>query len=328
MSDGSGSDLGMRWVRRSRDDSNVTVLPTPAARHVEPTQSLWQSRWPAIALQECIDAVEAAPPEQQAQVKFDLPCQTCPMAGQCLNAKRKEIGSLMYDREILTSPRTSESSLFPEELINPLKNPSVSLVPHYRKPFSVEHEYVVVQAWDIAWSEKTGGDWLVCETAVMHLLSGQRRMLDIMRWQRKSFQEQINLIEQRAAMYSADLVVIESDAAQQIWSQQIRQNTDVPVLPHAASEGKHSLAHGVPSLLIKLENRKWEFPTGPGHNADQMQVFFDELEAFGWVDGQLQGVGEHDDTVMSFWHLNWGLDKLAREGSHERYVGMQPGRSM
>ena len=320
--------LGMQWISRSATETLEGEAPPPVTSGPATVNSLWPERWPAIALQSCIDEVVAAPPELRLQVKNNLPCATCDFATACLNAKRKEIGSLMYDREILTQPRTSESSLFPAELIRPLRNEHLTCVPHYRKPFSVEHEYVVVQAWDVAWSEKTGGDYLVCMTAVTHLKSGRRTLLDVSRWRGKTFDEQMRLIELYWSRYGADLVVIESDAAQQIWSQQIRVNTDVPVMQHAAGDGKQSLATGVPSLLLKLENRKWEFPAAEGHNSEHMAAFFTELEAFGWQDGKLQGVGEHDDTVMCFWHLNWGIDRLTREGARERYAGLQPGATM
>lgn len=321
------TELGMKWRSKGDGQTAPVQIRDSKIHEVNTRTSLWPDRWPAIAKQSCIDTVEAAPPEQRAQVKFDLPCSTCELRMRCLNARRKEIGSLMYDREIMTSPRTSESSLFPEELVLPLCNRGEALVPHYRKPFGAEHEYVVVQAWDIAWSEKTGGDWLVCMTGLANLRSGRRQLLDIDRWQRKTFQQQLDLIEARWATYAADLVVIESDAAQQIWKQQVAANTSVPVMQHAAAGGKHSLAVGVPSLLIKFENRKWEFPYAEGsYHHEHIETFLSELEAFGWVDGQLQGIGEHDDTVMAFWHLDWGIDRLVREAVRERHVGMQPGR--
>lgn len=320
-------DLGMHWVTRTPGPpQRRTPTHTQA---VNTRHSLWDTRWPAIALQECIDEVEAQPAHLQAQTKYNLPCDTCPESTNCLNAKRKEIGSLMYDREILTSPRTSESSLFPRALMEPMLDETLACVPHYRKPFGAEHEWAVAQAWDIAWSERTGGDWLVCMTAAIHVTSGRRVLLDVSRWRQKSFDEQVQLIEQRWRAYDADLVVIEGDAAQQVWRQHVGRNTAVPVMSHSAGDGKQSLSIGVPSLLIKLENRKWDIPwMVGGYHHDVVEAFLTELEAFGWVDGKLQGVGEHDDTVMAFWHLNWGIDKLVLEGPSEVRRGLQSGKQV
>ena len=320
--------LGMRW---GRSDPTPTREARPSSFDLRRNTrtSLWPNRWPAIALQECIDKVEAAPPEEQVEVKRNLPCQVCPKNTSCLNAKRKEIGPLMYSREELTMPRSSESSLFPKELVDPMKAHGEPLVPYWRKPLGVEHEYVVVQAWDLAWSEKVGGDWLVFMCGYLNVRSGRRRLLDVQRWQQLSFQQQIDMIRRKWGEYDADLVVIESDAAQKIWTQQVAGTTPVPVLGHAAGEDKTSLATGVPSLLIDFENRRWEFPWLEGtYHHDEIVTFFDELEAFGWVDGKLQGVGEHDDTVMAFWHLAWGMTKYAREGVSELRRGTQPGREI
>ena len=314
--------LGMQWTA----DAPVGEAVARTGAAVNTRTALWADRWPAIALQKCIDIVESAPEEEQAQVKFDLPCQTCEKATACLNAKRKELGSLMYGREILTHPRSAESSLFPMELFKPMLMRGEACVPFWHKPFSLEHEYAVVQAWDLAWSEKIGGDWLVCMTAYVHRTTGRRHLLDVSRWQRLSFDEQVAMMEKMWAAFKADLVVIESDASQRVWTQHMSRNTQVPVIPHSAG-GKTDLAAGVPGLLILLENRKWEFPYGEqgSYHRENIDVFLNECEAFGWVDGKLQGVGEHDDTVMCWWHLNWGIDKYLGMGTGETRRGQQDG---
>src|SRR6476661_3692647 len=91
-------------------------------------------------------------------------------------------------------------------------------------------------------------------------------------------------------------------------SQHLRQKTPVPVVAHSASE-KRDLQLGVPGLLIQFQNRKWEFPYKAGSwMFEEMNTLLSELEAFGWSEGKLQGVGEHDDTVMCLWHLSWAID--------------------
>ena len=297
---------------------------------VNTRHSLWPARWPAIALQSCIDEVEAAAVEEQSKVKFELPCKTCEKNTGCLNAKAKELGSLLYGREMLTKARSSDSSLFPSELVAPMLNRQESLVGTWVAPYSMEADYAIVQAWDIAWSEKVGGDWLVCMTAYVHLRSGRRHLLDIQRWQRLSFDEQVQLIERKWVQARADLVVLEGDAAQLVWRQHIGRNSAVPVVSHTAGgnkagANKNDLEKGIPGLLILLENRKWEFPAAPGYHHEELMVFLAELEAFGWVDGKLQGVGEHDDTVMAWWHLNYGIDRFVMGAAEEHHRGTQDG---
>lgn len=321
----------VRPVQRTAD-----VAPTPAkSKPVHPAElvvatntrtSLWPDRWPVIAKVECVEAVEAAPPELQADVKLSLPCGTCEKAPGCLTAKRKEIGPLMYDREQNTRPRASGSSLFPMELFSPCLRLDESMVPYWQKPEGVEQYFRVVQAWDLAWSEKIGGDWLVCMTAVVDMRSGQRRMLDISRWRQVSFDDQVQLIGAQHQRYESDLVVIESDAAQSIWAKHVGRNTQVPVMQHSAAT-KTDLASGVPSLLIALSNRKWVIPYEPGsYHREHTDAFLGEAEAFGWQDGKLEGVGEHDDTVMCWWHLSWAIDRITTIGMVEHHRGVQPGR--
>ncbi|AMM44180.1 terminase large subunit [Arthrobacter phage KellEzio] len=320
--------LGFKTRPQTAPKQTNHSKPQGMVKPVNTRHALWPERWPAIALQSCIDTVEAAPPDQQAEVKFNLPCQDCEKSAACLNAKRKELGPLLYDREINTKPRSSESSLFPMELVAPMLWHDESLVPHWHPPFTLEHHFKVVQAWDLAWSEKIGGDWLVCMTAYIDLRTGQKRLLDLQRWQKISFDDQVKMIEAKWAIYNADLVIIESDAAQAIWSQHMKKNSAVPVKEHSAG-GKQDLASGVPGLLIQFENKKWELPYKAGTmRHDEMETFLAELEAFGWVDGKLQGVGEHDDTVMCFYHLNYGLDIFAKAmagGSNQHRAGVVPG---
>lgn len=291
------------------------------------TVSLWPSRWPGIAKQECIDVVEAAALESRAEVKWQLPCSSCSMQTRCLNSKRKELGPLLYDREILTSPRSSESSLFPMELFEPLLKRGESCVRTWQKPFSAEDRYAICSAYDLAWSEKIGGDYWVRMTGVLDRKTGVKRLMDLERRQRLTFDDQIQLISANYEMWQDDLVVIESDAAQKVWVQHLARNSRVPVMEHSAA-GKQDLAKGIPKLLIELETKKWAFPFTPGtYHFDEVKVFLSECESFGWHEDKLEGVGEHDDTVMAWYHLAWGLDRLQiAPGKRQHRRGVVEGR--
>lgn len=279
--------------------------------------ALWGDRWPAIALQECVDKVDAAPPEERTVVLFELPCHSCEKASACLNARRKTMGPFLYDREILTRPRSSESSLFPREMFEPDFLRDEQFLRHYLKPLYDEDRFAVASAWDIAWSEKSGGDWMVKMTAVLDRETGKRKLIDILRVQKLSFKQQVELIQAEWEKYRDDVVVIESDAAQMVWGQYIGETTPVPIMRHEAgagqdgNKGKRDLATGVPSLIMQLETHRWQWPNqiGTFHN-ENFEVFLSEAEAFGWENGKLEGVGEHDDTVMAWYHLAWAMKLL------------------
>jgi hypothetical protein len=309
------------------DEDPLDENDAPTVAEVNTRVSLWQTRWPAIALQACIDKVEEAPPELRPEIKRELPCKTCEKNTACLNAKRKELGPILYDRELLTSARSDESSLFPRRLMRPMLDPARGCLPHYFKPNGLEHRLVVVSAWDLAWSEKVGGDFLVKISGELDLHTGRKRVLDIHRWEGKTFAEQCELIAQQWALFHDDFVVIEADAAQVIWAQTVEAYSDVPVLRHRAGEEKQSLHIGVPALLIDFSARRWSFPYRTnGTRVGEIENLLIELAAFGYVDGKLQGVGEHDDTVMALWHLWYGL-RMAGGGMSEFRAAVTSGRT-
>jgi hypothetical protein len=279
--------------------------------------SLWPGRWPAIAKQVCIDVVESAPVELQEEAKRNLPCIDCELNTQCLNGKRKELGPLLYGREFNTEALSAEASLFPFSLFAPMLNTRLAMVPHFRKPYGIERHLIVVSGWDIAWSEKVGGDYLVRCTSVLDLRTNKRTLLNIQRYpQGLRYSEQLMKIREANQLFQEDLVVLEGDAAQVVWKQGLEEQSDIPVMKHMAGS-KQDLRVGVPGLLIDLDSRRWEFPYDPhGLGFDEIRAFLGQCGAFGWHDGKLEGVGEHDDMVMAWWHCSWGL-KEATSGLHE-----------
>ena len=308
-------------------EDTLTVEDRPAFEETNTRESLWQGRWPAIALQACIDEVEAAPPQMQVEVKRLLPCKTCEENTRCLNAKRKELGPLLYGRELLTQPRSQESSYFPRALMAPMLDLSKGCLPFYHKPNGLEHRLVVVSAWDIAWSEKIGGDYLCKITGELDLPTGRKRVLDINRWQGLTFPQQTELMYQQWQLYHDDFIVIESNAAQVVWAQTLEAYSDVPVLRHTTGQEKQSLTIGVPALLIDFADRRWSFPYRTASlRIEEIENMLIELGAFGINNGKLEGVGEHDDTVMALWHLWYGL-RIASGGVDAWREAVMAGRT-
>lgn len=301
----------------------VEVLSSP--RLTNDPHALWPSKRPTIARQACVDFMVG----RGMADELHLPCggdsladEGCPENQTCLVAKRKEVGSLMYDREFGTKPRAATSSLFPRERMEPSLKYDVSMVPRFGRHTS---RYWVVNGWDIAWSERTGGDYLAKITSVVDRATGRKRCLDINRWRQLTFRQQVGLIRQEHKIYTCDLTVIEEAGAQSVWVQESRHQgeeeqvddpaqellgelKDILVMGHSAGD-KRDFIKGVPGLILDLERRVWEFPMLPdSYHHEEMLNFLIELEAFGWNDDKLEGVGEHDDTVLAWWHNWWGLE--------------------
>lgn len=259
-----------------------------------------------------MDAVAAAPKERREEVRLNLPCDVCPEQERCLTAKEVEVTSILFDREYGTSPRGDTSSLFSRARLEEKRiiRPDLALIEYYRKPKGIESRYLVGSGWDFAWSEKAGGDWLAKVTARLDRQNGEIQVLDINRWQRLSFQEQCELIEEEWGRYNDDLVVMEEEAAGVIWAQYMSATTRVPVVRHDMG-AKKDLTDGIPGILIDVERSKLLIPYQAGTwNHDNAQQFLSELEHFGWSGDKLEGVGEHDDTVDAFYHCWWGLKRF------------------
>lgn len=317
------------------EEAELTLAEVLASPPVyDDPRALWPEKRPTIARQACVDFMQGRPMSDEQL----LPCGSqsreddgCPENQRCLVAKRKEVGSLLYDREFGTTPRSATSSLFPRERLEPCLHYDASLVPSFR---SKNPAFYVVNGWDIAWSERTGGDYLAKISSVVNRRTGKKRLLDINRWRALSFREQVSLIQAEHHLYGANMTVIEEAGAQSIWIQETRVPEQVEaaeadpryvellanlrgitVVGHDVSQ-KRDFLKGVPGLILDLEGRRWEFPMMPdSYHHEEMLNFLVELEAFGWNDDKLEGVGEHDDTVMAWWHNSWGLDEAAHRTS-------------
>jgi hypothetical protein len=72
---------------------------------------------------------------------------------------------------------------------------------------------------------------------------------------------------------------------------------------HHTGLEKSDFAQGIPSVSFGPRAGLWDLslPTGDAESAAYASVFRTEAQAFGWKDGKLTGVGEHDDTKMNWW---------------------------
>jgi hypothetical protein len=66
------------------------------------------------------------------------------------------------------------------------------------------------------------------------------------------------------------------------------------------SANKNALDRGVPALRMLLENRKLRIPWAE-ETRERVQLWLTEMAQYSFVEGKLQGVGAHDDTVLAFW---------------------------
>lgn len=216
-----------------------------------------------------------------------------------LRSKKKEIGSVSFAREILCQPISDDLSIFPEYLFPPCYAEHLTM----RMPL----EQIQANGWvcymgvDIARSSSVGADYFVI-FVIARSNTGEHIIMDIRRSRGLPFQQQLQEIEIAAALYDPSIILIESNAMQQIYTDEMRRLTDLPVKPFLTlATNKYPLDRGVPGLRILLEGQKVVIPKGDEISLKLSGIWEDECTQFGFIDGKLQGIGEHDDTVMSWW---------------------------
>lgn len=219
---------------------------------------------------------------------------------EALLDKKEEIGSVSFAREILCEPITDDIAIFPSYLFPPCQDETLSI-----KPTLAEIEARQLQVFagiDIARSASVGADYFVIFVIGKDPM-GNRHILDIQRFKGESFKRQLERVELMNAKYQPGLVFIEANAMQQVWSDELRRTTDVPVKEFVTlASNKYPLDKGVPSLRILLENEKLVIPyKNDGITRQTVDPWIEECTQFGFIDGKLQGIGEHDDTVMAWW---------------------------
>lgn len=218
---------------------------------------------------------------------------------EALYKKKREIGSVSFAREILCQPISDDLSIFPGHLFPPCYNDQLTM--------RMTNAQIKAKGWttymgvDIARSSSVGADYFVI-FVIARTPTGEHVIMDIRRSRGLPFRKQLEEIEIAAALYDPSLILIESNAMQQIYTDEMRRTTDLPVKEFVTlATNKYPLDRGVPGLRILLEGQKVIIPKGDATSKRLSGIWEDECTQFGYIDGKLQGIGEHDDTVMAWW---------------------------
>jgi hypothetical protein len=216
-----------------------------------------------------------------------------------LYAKKEEIGSVAFAREIECNPISDDMAMFPSYLFPPCYAKKLVLKPSIAEIAALG--LTVYMGVDIARSATVGADNLVLFTIGVDGF-GNHRILDIEQHKGMQFNDQLSRIKIVADLYKVDLIYIEANQMQQVWTDEMVRTTDIPVKGFVTTaQNKYPLDKGVPSLRILLENRKMIIPRGDEYSIEQTDIWMKECRQFAYYEGKLQGVGEHDDTVMAWW---------------------------
>ena len=247
---------------------------------------------------------------------------------EALDTRKRVLGSSMrWAREYLCQPITDDASLFPSHLFDQagVKQP-------YR--LGLESKYWYDQGFstymgvDLALSANSGADFFAAFVLAVEPGTGDRWVVDIVRKKGLGYQQQVDTIIGLSKIYDCNFVFVEANQYQRVISDMVVRQSDVPIkafyttgrarqqatterrgMSGTYSANKNALDRGVPSLRMLLENNKLKVPWEPS-SQERVEVWMREMQAFGFQNGKLQGVGAHDDTVMAFWMA----DQAARVG--------------
>jgi hypothetical protein len=236
-----------------------------------------------------------------------------------LEAKRRELKSeARFAREFLCQALSDEASLFPSKLFEgpEVRVPFVLGLPgeYWEKRGCLRYTGV-----DIALSAETGGDYFVIFTVAVEE-NGTRWLANIRRGKGWSFIRQIDEIKEEHYLMRPEMIHIEANQMQRVWTDEVVRTTDIPVRKFfttgiggsqplnswkkgatSIAVNKNHIDRGVPSMRMSLEHRKWRIPRGDARSIELTDLWIGEMGAMGWINGKVQSVAEHDDLVLACW---------------------------
>lgn len=220
--------------------------------------------------------------------------------------EKKEQGTLIFSRENLCRPISSESTIFPWSLLQKSFNESFTLVNNrWNHPKRFKR---IAMGCDFAMSGAVAADYSVF--TVMGIDENDKYwVLNQYRHKGKSYSEQLALIKTIHNNFQCDVIMMETNGFQTIFAQEAR-NSDLPVIDHTTTgKNKKDLREGLPGMAILFEQEKIVLPTGDLYSKNVIDTLCIELSSVTFTDkGRLEAISGHDDCAMSIWIARLGCD--------------------
>lgn len=229
-----------------------------------------------------------------------------------LMEKRKAQGNLIFSREMLCRPITSDATIFPIEILNTsiIRMENYTLVQN-RESFPIKFERVV-SGLDFAMSSSVGSDYSVFTTWGIDDKE-QMWLLHAIREKGMSFAQQMAIIKYINSAFRPDVMVMENNQMQQIFVQE-SDRQGVPVIGHHTGVEKHDLKNGWAGLALLFERGKIKLPYGDQKSKDFADMTIMEFSSVAYTETKgICSTDEHDDICSSFWLAGIGTRKTGIE---------------
>jgi len=218
---------------------------------------------------------------------------------QDLDMRKRTMGNIRFSREYLCQPISDDTAMFPEKILKRAIDTSYSYVQNIQAFTRVKLRKIVTGA-DFAKSAAVGADYTSFVTFGIDEV-GNLWLLNLYHKKGVSFAEQKRVLRNIWRSFKPDIMYLEANQFQSIYTEQMQGESDMNVRPFLTTTKKHSLEDGVPGLAILFENAKFHFPYMIETDKEVTEEVLDEFRNIGWTEKGVQGVGEHDDIVMSIW---------------------------
>ena len=206
-----------------------------------------------------------------------------------LMERKAEIGSLKFTREYMCVPISTGTSLFNPEHLDNAKNKDLVLKPMRREGY----KYFV--GVDPAIS--TDGDYNVI-TVLEVDEEENKSIVYVDRAKNVQFRENIQKVKLIGQMFRPEAILFETNTFAKSFTQELRQVADLNV--HDFNTTRRKKQEIILNLQMTLENGKMNLPYGNEESRRVSSTLIEELSMFAITDrGKFEGVGAHDDMVMS-----------------------------
>jgi len=215
---------------------------------------------------------------------------------------RESLGSIVFSREILVSPVSDKSSLFPYEYLQKasIGMENIEFVDNIESfPFKMRR--VVVGA-DFAISGGIGADFVVYSVWGVDSMDNYY-LLHLWRAKGVSHNEMVSQLVSLDQRFKPNVIVPESNAFQRILANLAKERGLRNIKEFITGNNKRDLYSGLPSLSAMFERGQIKIPSKTGSTMDMTQLIFSEFNSvtFNEDSGKLESVSGHDDIPMSCW---------------------------
>ncbi len=208
-----------------------------------------------------------------------------------LMRRKKEIGSLKFTREYLCVPISTGTALFNPEFINKCKNKDYVLKLGHRKDKGYKY-YVGVDP-----AISTDGDYNVITVLEVdeHM---NKTIVHVDRAKNVEFRENIDKIRLIGKIFEPEEILYETNTFAKAFTQELRNISDLNVTDFNTTRKRKQEI--ILNLQMNIENGKINFPYGDSTSKRLTNLLIEELSMFSIThSGKFEGVGAHDDLVMS-----------------------------